>query len=424
MAGKDIFEMSQRDLKRLHIVRKAIDREIKQTEAADILCLSARQFRRLIRRVRQEGDRGIIHKARGKASNRRIPIEVKGAAIELYRKKYEGFGPTLASEKLLELDGISVNDETLRNWLILSGDWKKTRKDRKHRHWRERKHHIGKMVQIDGSHHDWFEGRGPKCVLMGYIDDATGKVFGRFYGHEGTAPAMDSFKRYIRKYGIPVSIYLDKHNTYKSPAKQSLKDDTEPLSEFQRAMEELGVRVIHAHSPQAKGRIERLFRTFQDRVIKEMRLRGIKTIQEANAFLPKYLPIYNRRFAVKPREKADLHRPVPNELNLDSILCLKTERVLRNDFTVSFNSKLYQIEDKIKATKVIVQERLNGTMLITHEGRSLRFSEITQMPQKPKPVPIRRTHAHPKPLSDHPWRQNTFKRTYNKNNWLWDKKWA
>jgi len=424
MAGKDIFEMSQRELKRLHIVRKAIDREIKQTEAAGILCLSARQMRRLIRRVRQEGDKGILHKARGKESNRRISKEVKEAAIELYRKKYEGFGPTLASEKLLELDGISVNDETLRNWLTQSGDWKKTRKDRKHRHWRERKHHLGKMVQLDGSHHDWFEGRGTKCVLMGYIDDATGKVFGRFYGHEGTTPAMDSFKKYVRKYGIPVSIYLDKHNTYKSPAKQSLKDDTVPLSEFQRAMEELGVKVIHAHSPQAKGRIERLFRTFQDRVIKEMRLRGIKTIQEANTFLPKYLQIYNRRFAVKPREKADLHRPVPKELNLDSILCLKTERVLRNDFTVSFNSKLYQIEEKIKAARVIVQEQLNGTMLITHEGRPLKFSEITQVSQKPKPVPIRRAQVHPKPLADHPWKQKSFNRTYKKNSWLWAKKWA
>ena len=180
MAGKDIFEMSQEELKRLHVIRKAIEGIIKQTEAAAILSVSARQIRRLVKRVRTESDRGVIHKARGKPSNRRLPKEVKSRAIELYRKKYEGFGPTLASEKLLELDGISVNDETLRNWLTQSGDWKKTRKDRKHRHWRERKHHFGKMVQIDGSHHDWFEGRGPKSVLMGYIDDATGKVFGRF----------------------------------------------------------------------------------------------------------------------------------------------------------------------------------------------------------------------------------------------------
>lgn len=415
MAGKDIFEMSQGELSRLHVIRKAIERAVKQTEAAKMLSLSVRQVRRLVARVRKEGDKGVVHKARGKPSNRRLPIEVQQAAIAHYRTKYEGFGPTLASEKLLEIEGISVNDETLRKWLLRSGDWKKTRKDRKHRRWRERKNHFGEMVQIDGSHHDWFEGRGPKCVLMGYIDDATGKVFGKFYGHEGTTPAMDSFKRYIRKYGIPVSVYLDKHRTYKAP---TLKDDTEPLSEFQRAMEELGVKVIHAHSPQAKGRIERLFRTFQDRVIKEMRLKEIKALQEANTFLSKYLPIYNRRFALQPREKADLHRPVAKELNLDRILCLKTERKLRNDFTVSFNSKLYQIEDKIKAAKVIIEVRLNGTMLITHEGTALKFKEITQRPEKPKHIPIRRLHTQAKPLSNHPWRK-TFKRTYKKNYCSW-----
>ena len=417
MAGKDILKMSQEELKRLHIIRKAIEGIIKQSEAAAILSVSSRQIRRLVRSVRTEGDRGVIHKARGKASNRRLSKEVKNKAIELYRKKYEGFGPTLASEKLLELDGISVNDETLRNWLMQSGDWKKTRKDRKHRHWRERKHHFGKMVQIDGSHHDWFEGRGPKSVLMGYIDDATGKVFGRFYGYEGTVPAMDSFKRYIRKYGLPVSIYLDKHRTYKSPVKQTLKDDTEPLSQFQRAMEELGVKVIHAHSPQAKGRIERLFRTFQDRVVKEMRLKGIKTVQEANSFLPAYLPIYNRRFAVRPKDEADLHRPVPKGLNLDPILCFKTERVLRNDFTIAYNSKLYQIEEKVKASKVIIEERLNGTMMITHEGTQLKFREISERPEKPKSMPKRIKRLSFKPHSDHPWRQQT--RTLKKNSWIY-----
>ena len=420
MAGKDIFEMSQEELKRLHVIHKAIEGIIKQSEAAAILSVSTRQIRRLVKSVRTEGDRGIIHKARGRSSNRRLPKEVKSKAIELYRKKYAGFGPTLASEKLLELDGISVNDETLRNWLMKSGDWKKTRKDRKHRQWRERKHHFGKMLQIDGSHHDWFEGRGPKCVLMGYIDDATGKVFGRFYGHEGTAPAMDSFKRYTRKYGIPVSIYLDKHRTYKSPGRRSLKDDTEPLSEFQRAMEELGVKVIHAHSPQAKGRIERLFRTFQDRVIKEMRLRGIKTVEEANTFLPEYLPIYNRRFAVKPKDEADLHRPVPKGLNLDTILCFKTERVLRNDFTVAYNSKLYQVEEKVKTSKVIIEERLNGAMMITHEGAQLKFREISERLQQPKSIPIRKKRIPTKPLSDHPWRQQ--KRISKKNSWIYARK--
>ena len=195
---------------------------------------------------------------------------------------------------------------------------------------------------------------------------------------------MTALKRYARKYGIPQKAYLDKHTTYKSPGKPSLKDDTEPLSEFQRAMKELGVEVIHAHSPQAKGRVERLFRTFQNRLVKEMRLRGIKTVEEANKFLAEYLPGHNRKFAVKPQEKTDLHRKIPKGLNLDSILCIKEERVLRNDFTISYKGKLYQITESIKAEKVTVQERINGKMLITYNGASVEFKEITERPEKQK----------------------------------------
>ena len=185
---------------------------------------------------------------------------------------------------------------------------------------------------------------------MGYIDDAAGKTFARFYDYEGTIPAMDSFKRYSKKYGLPMSVYLDKHSTYKSTAKPTIEDelnDVEPLSQFERALKELGVEVSHAHSPQAKGRIERLFRTFQDRVVKEMRLRGIRAIEEGNQFLEGYLPLYNRRFSVCPKEKEDFHGPVPKGVDLDAILCVKTERALRNDFTVAHNKKLYQIEDTI-----------------------------------------------------------------------------
>jgi transposase len=417
MAGKDIAQMSQRELRRLHIIHKAIEGLLKQTKAAELLSLSDRQIRRLIKKVAEEGDIGIIHKSRGRPSNRRLPKKIKGKVIEFYRQKYEGFGPLLASEKLLERDGITVNDETLRKWLIESGDWKKTRKGRKHRQWRSRKHHFGEMTQIDGSHHDWFEGRGPECVLMGYIDDATGKAFARFYDYEGTMPAFDSFKRYARKYGIPQKAYLDKHTTYKSPGKPSLKDDTEPLSEFQRAMKELGVEVIHAHSPQAKGRVERLFRTFQDRLVKEMRLRGIKTVEEANKFLAEYLPGHNRKFAVKPQEKTDLHRKIPKGLNLDSILCIKEERVLRNDFTISYKGKLYQITESIKAEKVTVQERINGKMLITHNGASVEFKEITERPEKQKkPCIIKKKTTICLP-AEHPWRK------FNINGWK-KKKWA
>ena len=410
MARKDIIMLSQRELKKLHVIKKVLDGVVKQIEAAGILTLSDRQIRRLIKRVKVKGDAGIGHKSRSKPSGRKLPMNIRDRVIKLCRGKYKGFGPTLAAEKLHEIEDISLSDETLRLWLIESGDWKKVRKTRGHRQWRERKHYFGEMIQLDGSHHDWFEGRGPKCVLMGYIDDATGNVFGRFYTYEGTIPAMGSFKGYAKKYGLPMSVYLDKHTTYKSPAKLSVKDSidgTEPMSEFERAMKELGVKVIHAHSPQAKGRIERLFRTFQDRVIKEMRLKGISTIEEANSFLVKYLPIYNRKFRVKPRQEENLHREIPKEIELDSILCIKTKRVLRNDSTVAHNSKLYQIMDKTDAKRVMVEEKINGKMAITHKSIRLRYKEITERPQREQNkslVFIRKKKKKYIPPANHPWR--------------------
>jgi len=410
MTGKDIIMVRQRELKRLHVIQKVLERVIKQVEAAEILFLSSRQIRRIIKRIRIEGDKGVIHRSRGKPSNRRIPGKIREKVIKLYQSQYADFGPTLASEKLLERNGIGINAETLRRWLLETGDWKKARKNRGHRHWRERKHYDGEMVQMDGSHHDWFEGRGPQCVLMGYIDDATGRVFGRFYGYEGTLPAMDSFKRYIQKHGLPMSVYLDKHTTYKSTAKASIQDqlnNIQPLSEFERALKELGVEVIHAHSPQAKGRIERLFGTFQDRLVKEMRLRGICSIEEANKFLEEYLPLYNKRFSVCPRGQDNLHRPLVKGLDLDTILCIKTDRTLRNDFTVAHNNKLYQIEAKINASTVVVQDRIDGSLVMTYQGRVLRFKEITTRPVKdqkhPVVVRIRKTYT---PPSDHPWRRS------------------
>jgi hypothetical protein len=411
MARKDIIMLTPKELKRLHIVKKVFEGVIKQVEASELLSLSDRQIRRLINRVKIEGDIGLAHKSRGKPSGRKLPKNIRDKVITLYRERFEGFGPTLAAEKLQELEGIRISDETLRLWLIEEGDWKKVRKGRKHRQWRERKHYFGEMIQIDGSHHDWFEGRGPECVLMGYIDDATGKVYGRFYEYEGTIPAMDSFKRYIRKYGIPVGVYFDKHTTYKSPSKLSVEDEingTKPLSEFERALKELGVDVKHAHSPQAKGRIERLFRTFQDRVVKEMRLRGIETIDEANKFLQEYLPEYNRKFAVKPKKEDNLHREIPKGLNLDGILCIKTERTLRNDFTISHNGRLYQIMDKTNAKKIQVEQRINGTMVITHEGSRLKYKEIAERPEKEQKKPIlfifRKRKTYIPPLN-HPWRR-------------------
>lgn len=409
MARKDIIKLSQEELKRLHILKKVIEKKVKQREAAEILGVSTRQIRRLAKRIKREGEAGIVHKSRGKPSNRKIPEETKKMITELYRKEYGDFGPTLAAEKLLERHKLRISDETLRLWLIESGDWKVKRRKKQYRRWRERKHHYGEMVQIDGSHHDWFEGRGPECVLMGYIDDATGKVFGRFYEYEGTIPAMESCRRYMRKYGIPMSIYLDKHTTYKSPVKEAGyygETQKESLSQFERAMKELGVDVIHAHSPQAKGRVERLFKTFQDRVVKEMRLRGIKSIEEGNRFLEYYLPIYNRRFSIQAQSKDNFHRELPKGFKLDTILCRKTERTVRNDFTVSHKGVLYQIADSTDARKVTVEERINGSLRITYKGTNLKFKGITQRPKK---EPRQKQHIRSKkkytPPAKHPWRQ-------------------
>ena len=407
MAGKDIIAMTQEELKRLHVIRKALDKSITQIEAANIIGLCLRQVQRIVRAVRTEGDKGIINKARGKTSNKALPNKIKCRALKLYKEKYHDFGPTLGSEKLFEIDKIKLNDETLRLWLLQAGIPYKKRKKRPHRQWRERKHSFGEMIQMDGSHHDWFEDRGPECVLMGYIDDATGRPFGRFYPYEGTLPAMDSFKRYIEKYGMPVSIYLDKHPTYKSTKKQTIEDElnnTGPLSQFSRAVNELGVDVIYADSPQAKGRIERLFNTFQNRLIKEMRLKGIKSTEEGNRFLKHYLPVYAKRFAVVPANDTDLHRPVLKRADLDAVFCVKTIRVLRNDFTVAYNSRLYQIEDDVNAEKVTVEERANGSIHISYRNTALKSKEITTRPKKQqKEAQIsREPYIPPK---DHSWRR-------------------
>jgi len=412
MTGEDMIVARPKELRNLYVIRKVLDKEISQKKASEILFLSSRQIRRIIKRVRVEGDKGVVHRSRERPSNRRISDEIREKVIQLYRSEYGDFGPTLASEKLEERHRVKVNEETLRLWLIESGEWKKRRKRRGHRRWRERKHHFGEMVQMDGSLHDWFEGRGAWCVLMGYIDDATGKVFGRFYEYEGTIPAMDSFKGYVKKHGVPMAVYLDRHTTYKSPAKPSIQDelaDQRPLSEFERALKELGVEVIHATSAPAKGRVERLFGTLQDRLVKEMRLRGIRTIREGNAFLKQYLPAYNRRFSVRPQEDSNLHRPLPLGMNLDSVLCIKTERTLRNDFTVAHNSKLYQIEDRTHASRVMIHEQIDGSIRIFYRGQALRFREITTRPLRQVKAPVR--VARPEPLPpppDHPWRGFKF----------------
>ena len=412
MVGEGKVIMSVKELRRIHVLRQTREKKLTQVKAGTMLGLTPRHIRRLLARVAQLGDQGLAHRGRGKPSNRRIPTKVKVNALTLYEKRYGDFGPTLAAEKLVECHGVAISAETMRGWLRGAGLDHFTRRKRPHRAWRERKAHVGELVPLDGSHHDWFEGRGPRCVLMAYIDDASSQVYARFYAYEGTIPAMDSFMRYVRHYGIPLAIYANKHSTYHSPALPTVDEQlagVKPLSQFGRALGELGVELIPAHSPQAKGRVERLYQTVQDRRVKELRLAGVSTLEAANRFLDVYLPIHNRRFTVQPAQAADLHRPRPAHRELDRILCLKTTRCLRKDFTIAHQGRLYQIHETIRAPHVLVEEHVNGTLRITHQGRSVGVHTITSRPVKAatvKPLPRARQPVTPRP--DHPWRKSLW----------------
>jgi hypothetical protein len=405
---EDSIEMSQKELKRSHIIRQRLEGHILQKEASTVLELSTRQLRRLEERLKTQGERGLIHGLRGKPSLRKIDEKIKQKALAIYRRDYPDFGPTLATEKLWERNRIKISDETLRHWLVEEDLWK-VKKRKRYRCWRERKARFGEMIQMDGSHHLWFEDRRDVSTLMGYIDDATGTKRGWFYEYEGTFPAMDSLKRYIKRYGIPMSIYLDRHATYKALGKPTIEEELRGeinLSQFERACKELSIEVIHAYSAPAKGRVERSFRTDQDRLVKELRLEGINTLEEANKFLNAYWPKHNRRFSIPPRETIDMHRPVPCRMNLDSVLCIKTEHTVRNDFTVMHAGEFYQILDKTVGKSVVVEEHTDGKKYVSFKGRKIAFKKIKQPPvptQQPKKYKDYNKASIPSP--NHPWRR-------------------
>jgi transposase len=412
MIREDRVTMSGKELRRVHVIRQVLDQKLTQAKAATVLGLSPRQVRRLVTRVRQEGDGGLVHRGRGQPSNRRIPEGHKTKILRLYETRYGDFGPTLAVEKLAERHGLTLSDETLRRWLRGRGIDHFARRKRPHRAWRARKAHVGELVQVDGSHHDWFEGRGPRCVLLAYIDDASSRVFARFYTHEGTIPAMDSFQRYVRRYGLPLALYTDRHSTYQSPAAPTIEEQlagVEPTSQFGRALHELGVELLAAHSPQAKGRVERLFKTFQDRLGKELRLAKIATLTAANHFLDDYLSRYNRRFTVPPAQPTDLHRPCPARGALDHILCIKTTRALRRDWTVAHNGHLYQVHTNVRTRQVVMEDRLDGTLCMTHRGHVLAYHPIAARPVRPaEPRSVSRRHRPVTPARTHPWRKRVL----------------
>jgi transposase len=413
---EDLITLSQAEHDRLLIVRKVMKREISQVEAADLLNISDRQVRNLIGKVREKGSKGMAHGNRGKESPRKMAGEEEDRITGIIKDKYWDFGPTFAMEKLWEKDRIKVSKEKLRQIMIAAGLWRVRHRKRDIHQWRERKHFPGELVQMDGSHHDWLEGRGPKLVLMGYIDDATNTVFGHFYDYEGIWPAMDSLDGYIRLYGIPRALYLDKLSTYKTTRPADLDEllrGEEAQTQFERASKELGINIIHADSPQAKGRIEREFGTLQDRLVKELRLAGVCSKDEANRFLDSYWPKHNRRFSRPALRRGDLHRPLSKTLNLRDIFCLKGSRTINNGYMVRWKGRLLVISNPsiaMRRRQTLVLEHFDGRLVIRFNGRDLNYREVRDA--KPQPRPSHEEKKAPEkrkgqriPPPDHPWRR-------------------
>ena len=409
------IRMSQKERRRLELLSRVRDGGLTLVAVAELLPLSYRQCKRLWRRYQDDGDAGLVHRLRGRPSAHRIADANRQAILELYTAHYAGFGPTLAAEKLAQRDGQHLNHETLRRWLIAAGHWACHRKGSPHRQRRVRKSQRGELVQIDGSHHAWFEGRGAPAVLMVLIDDATNRTYARLYEAEDTRAAFDVFGRYYDQYGLPQALYSDRDSIYQVNA-TAVVPTPPPLTQFGRAMQQLNVRIIPAYSPQAKGRVERRHGVFQDRLVKELRLAGIQTIAAANGYLDAtFLPDLNTRFTVPPAAAVDLHRKLPRGTCLAEVLCWEESRVVARDWTLSWAGRTYQIQRRHAALslvgqRVVVRELLDGRRQILYQGQKLQWCEaggqtvLVVAPQAPPAVPCKPT-LRKAPAAGHPWRR-------------------
>jgi len=371
----EVVAMSRRELDRAQIIWKVVEGRLTQANAAKILKLSVRQVKRLCVKVREYGPRGLAHGLRGRASNHQIdPVRLETALNALHDPLWDGFGPTFTHDKLKELCGVRLGVETLRQLMIQANIWRPWGQRLKHRSWRERRECVGMLVQLDGSDHDWFEGRGPRCVLIIYIDDATSRIlYGEFVHVEDTMTLLRTTRSYLKAHGRPTAFYVDHDSIYVVNA----PGDEQPMTQFARAMNELDVDIIAADSPQAKGRVERGFHTHQDRLVKELRLRGISTMEAANRYLQDdYIPKHNARYSVAPRSTLDAHKPLVVGMDLLNVLSVKLTRVVRNDYTVQYHGLWLQLNKgagvRPKA-EIIVQTRLDGEIRLLYKGLRLDY---------------------------------------------------
>lgn len=413
-----LLTMSKKELTRLEVMQRLEEKRLKQREAAEMLMISERHVRRLYRAYKEEGVDGLISKRRGRVSNNRLAPEVVRQAIDLIYERYADFGPTLAHEKLVEVHGLKISRESVRGLMVTEGLWKPSKLKQPPVHqMRERRACFGELVQIDGSPHAWFEDRGPKCTLLVFIDDATGRLgelwfveVETFFGY------CTAVRHYIERHGKPLAFYSDKHGIFKvnQPRPLGLSSG---LTQFGRAMQELDIEILCANTPQAKGRVERANQTLQDRLVKELRLRGISDMLSANAYLPEFLEDFNHRFAVVPRSKHNAHRPLLPTENLDLFLCHQETRTLTKNLSVHYNNVIYQIQTHrptyaLRHAKVSVCENAQGQVTILYNGQPLDYTLYHKPVRQAEVVSTKSIDAHlnnnnqpHKPAPDHPWRQ-------------------
>lgn len=404
-------------MSRLEVMQRLDEKRLAQKEAAEMLGVSVRQVRRLLSRYRGEGASGLVSQQRGKPSHNQLSGEVKQKGLDLLKGKYCGFGPTLACEKLVEVEKLKISDESVRQMMIGEGLWK-ARKERKvtvHQ-MRERRACFGELVQIDGSPHAWFEERGPACTLLVAIDDATGKLVGLlFVEQESFHSYARMVKSYFERYGKPVAFYSDKHGIFR--VNQPSVGIGEALTQFGRAMRDLEIEILCANTPQAKGRVERANQTLQDRLVKELRLRGISSMAQANAYLPEFIADFNQRFGVPPRSHHDAHRPLAAPENLAHILAWQEPRTLSKNLTLQFKKVVYQIQTDrptyaLRNAQVTVCEDANGLVTLLYKTKPLEFAIYHYQEHQAKIVDtkdldhvLQNLPAAHKPAPDHPWRK-------------------
>lgn len=421
-------QFTQAEQEKLNVMNGLLQGGMTNGQAATKLKLSLRQIKRLKKKIKEQGKLAVIHKLKGKTGNHHISAEIKGRVLTAIKERYSDFKPKLATEKLVEYEGLSVNPQTLRRWMTEQGLWKPGKHNQPEYHaWRQRKDYFGELQQFDGSYHLWFENRlvnengdSLEVCLLASIDDATGKITkATFAANEGVIAVFTFWLEYVKALGKPPTIYLDKFSTYKINHKSAV-DNSELMTQFQKAMKILGIEVINANSPQAKGRVERLFGTLQDRLVKELRLKGISTIQEGNKFLQEvFIPKFNAQFSVVAAKHGDVHRILTKheKSNLKNIFSIKSIRRINQDFTIQFKNHFYQLEEIQPVTirpkeQVLIEERLDGSI---HFKFKEHYLKCFILPERPKQVfrqPVILTN-HPlnwQPPQGHPWRKFKFGR--------------